>query len=206
LLFDYLNAHARNKRRNSQKHHHKKGQAMRITLSLIVLVICLIFSGSAFALTIDDVKVGDAGAPDILMERYSAKPSNMETEQALFSDALGVDVYDRDLRVYDFEDNYDGWDYLGEDLWAFDFGPDFRPEYFLIKTGKIRFQGDNYNYFFFENVGSLRYGVIDLTEFGDEKITLATIGHLTIPNPEPSTLLLLGAGIVGLAFYRRKSR
>lgn len=177
---------------------------MRKSASSILLGMCLIFSGSAFALTIDEVTVEGVGAPDILLERYNAKPSNTETELSLFSEALDVDVSDWHLQVYDFEDNYNGWEHLVGDLWSFDFGPNSEPEYFLIKTGKISYQGDNYNYFFYENVGSLRYGVIDLGEFGDEKITLTSIGHLTIPNPEPSTLLLLGAGIVGLVLYRRK--
>jgi hypothetical protein len=178
---------------------------MKISIGSILLGVWLIFSGSAFALTIDEVTVEGAGAPDILLERYSAKPSNEETELSLFSDALGTDVSDWHLRVYDFEGDYTGWEYLSDDLWAFDFGPNSEPEYFLLKTGKINYQGDDYNYFVFKNIGSLRYGVIDLSEFGDEKITLTTIGHLTIPNPEPSTLLLLGAGIVGLVLYRRKS-
>lgn len=178
---------------------------MKISVGSILLGMCLIFSGSAFALTIGDVTVDGAGAPDILLERYNAKPSNSETELSLFSDALGVDVSDWHLRVYDFENNYNGWEYLTEDLWSFDFGPNSYPEYFLIKTGKIDYQDVNFNYFIFENVGSLRYGVIDLGQFGDEKITLTSIGHVTIPNPEPSTLWLLGAGIVGLALYRRKN-
>jgi hypothetical protein len=178
---------------------------MKISIGAILLGMYLIFPGSAFALTIDEVTIDGAGAPDILLERYNAKPSNTETELSLFSDALGVDVSDWRLHVYDFEDNYNGWEYLYGDLWSFDFGPNSKPDYFLIKTGKISYQGDNFNYFVFENVGSLRYGVIDLAQFGDEKITLTSIGHLTIPNPEPSTLLLLGAGIVGLVLYRRKN-
>jgi hypothetical protein len=128
-------------------------------------------------------------------------------------DDLGIDedVSDWHLRTYDFEaSNYDGWYKLtdspaGSDLWAFDFGLNFRPEYFLIKLGgKVEYGGGTFNSFLYENIGSLQYAVVDLGVFGDSGIKLEKIGHMSVPNPEPSTLLLLGAGIVGLVVYRRK--
>lgn len=177
---------------------------MKACICSILVGMCLFLSPSAFALTIDEVTEDGLGAPDILLNNYTSSPSNPVTELSLFAEALDMDVSDWHLRVYDFDNVDYGWEYLTGDLYSFDFGPDSGNKYFLLKTGKIGNQSDYYNYFIYENVGSLRYGVIDLGEFGDETITIGSIGHLVIPNPEPSTLLLLSAGILGLVLYRRK--
>ena len=183
---------------------------MKIFICSMMVCMCLVFSTSAFALTMSDV-----GGPDVLLYQTYYTPTTQEVEMTVFSDAfvqnqIDVDMSDWHLRTYDFkQDGYDGWYQItdspsGTDYWAFDFG-NLQKEYFLINTGAVKSpDGTKYNYFVFENTGSLQYGVIDLAMFGSTGIKLDKISHLTVPNPEPSTLLLLGAGIFGLALYRRK--
>ena len=113
--------------------------------------------------------------------------------------------------------------------YAYDFSATIT-SYFLIKTGNIGYSSDlnsetnvfySYNTFLYKNLpltsGSeynSQYGVIDLDTLSDlgsgGVIDIFKISHISYENsspvPEPSTLLLFGAGIAGLVTYRRRKR
>lgn len=89
------------------------------------------------------------------------------------------------------------------------------PEYFLIKTGNNRNEnsGQNLTHFLFRNNEGFDWAVIDLADFG-EGYTIKEIGKLShlvgyddiVSAPEPSALLLLGSGLIGLSFVARVRR
>lgn len=96
--------------------------------------------------------------------------------------------------------------------WGFEL-PD-EDGYFLLKTGN-----GTYKTWLFQNVPNNFYGTFALGyEYtllvdGETAVTfdvndITSISHLTkagsVPVPEPSTILLFGAGLAGVGFYTRK--
>ncbi len=85
------------------------------------------------------------------------------------------------------------------------------PAYFLVKTGNN--ETSSYRHFLFENVAGLAWAVVDLNALGITNI--GKVSHTSqydqydggnTPVPEPSTILLLGSGLLGLGWYGRKRK
>lgn len=123
-------------------------------------------------------------------------------------DPLTLPLADEDLEgkietvpYYKVEDPTDADD----DTYAFYLGSP-QTDYFIVKNSTY--------YALFQNIDDFDWGVFDVSDVGESGLNLGTegytISHVTrfdgapAPVPEPSTVLLVGLGLVGLVGYNRK--
>lgn len=169
----------------------------------VSLLIVLMLAATASAFTIagspDPINVGDV---DLFLGE-TAKAGNPDAEAIWVNSVLSAQdpassaiysVKDEDIDIFAVIENADLYAFYMEGSTA---------EYFLIKNAT--------RMALFENNDFLDWGVIDVSYLSSEMNIPNdwTISHVTrfneaAPVPEPSTFLLLGGGLVGLAFYGRK--
>jgi hypothetical protein len=93
----------------------------------------------------------------------------------------------------------------GAGAYAFDFGSGFEPDYFLVKVGGGGGTGTTATHFLYENLGSLKWAYINLSDFGPN-VSLSNIGVISHVGtvggggdvPEPGPLALLGIALLGV--------
>jgi hypothetical protein len=185
-----------------------------------LLVICCFLSVavSASALSIGPT---DVGGPDYLLNSAILGKSGEKFEIAWIEENLG-EGFVLDYQKTDFDEGGGATNYWEETDEKGTWGMELvnSPSYFLIKTGKIN-QPD-YRWFLFQNLAELDWAVVDLTVMGEEfdpnvdfnkvafngEFNIDKFSHIgeVNPVPEPSTMLLLGSGLVGLVYWRRRNK
>lgn len=175
--------------------------------NILALLVCalVVFSGSAWSYTIGVTPdpIIDVGAIDTFLDAEDLGNSGDTVELSwvntfLMDKGLITTPYTTMVKV-EYDNPSDVWKVTNESskVYAAQFNS-YQPEFFFIKTGNTS-TGDH---FLYQNVAELNWAVVDLAQSGVEIKNIGKfshIGEVGTAVPEPSALLLLGFGLVGLA-------
>jgi hypothetical protein len=181
----------------------KQGIKVRVKSLLRVLGLTLFAGVTAPAWSIP---ISTTGGLDRLIAETRLGNSGDGSEAAWVASVLGFNIL-LDERI----EGHSVWQAVqGAALgtYAIDFGLGDAPSYFLIKTGNVTNDGNRH--FLFENLATLRYGVMFLGQMGISITNIKGVSHTTefgggpTVVAEPGTLLLLLAGFAAAALALRR--
>lgn len=167
---------------------------MKSLAKAVLFVTFVLFATTASALMMTDV-----GSVDTLIFADNLVNSGNATEIKFIEDnsTLVVPYYGK------FDTVESDWTNVQGSIWAYDLGT-LDTDLFLIKTGNLKLT-PALDTFLYKNVASRQYAVIDFADFGTA-MNAGKISYIGAPVPEPSTVLLLGIGLLGLGWYGLKRK
>jgi len=175
----------------------------RHLLTILVLFGLLAFANAGWSLTINSGAI-DVGAKDLFRDSALLPNSGDQTEINWVNSVLGtsfttMDKYDVEAPNWTAVDSSPG-------IWALDLKDD--PMYILVKIGTGSLPQGTHDHYLFENLAEFGWAVIAFSDLNISDINVSRISHVgefgTTPVPEPSTMFLLGSGLLGLVGYGRK--
>lgn len=202
----------------------KNGKFLAVVCALLLSAMPVV--GSAYTITADDSTV-NVGGLDTLLASAKLSNSGDDTELDWVNQVLlnmgKISAGEEFTTMVKTNAMTGAWfkteptsssDPAYLPYWAYDFGGE-SPAYYFVKTGNLKLDPTNFEHFLYENLDSMLWGVIDLSFNGMVVADIGKISHVgsmgtgeTVPPPpaipEPSTLLLIGTGVLGLGIFGRR--
>jgi len=178
-----------------------------IKLTLAVTIALFSVNASAYVLS-------EVGVHDNLLAAETLRNSGEATEEAWIEDVLGMDI---DYTQFGNVSEGSNWQSVSDGVagdYAFEFDIGFNPEYYLLKLGGGNGTGTDYTHYLYDNLESLQYAFVNLSDFGED-VKLENIGivsHIGSTGgcegdcetvPEPGMVGLLAIGLLGMVARRR---
>lgn len=174
---------------------------MKKSILMSMLLCSLVFVGNAWSLTVN-AGATQVGVLDTLIGHTNLQNSGDDTEIAWVKEVTGEDVT-LEVKYNSTQVNWLLTD--ADDVYALHLLG--LPKYFLIKTGNVVGPDDT---FLFLNNTELEWAVVSVGADIVAVDMIEKVSHLdefnNTPVPEPGTVLLLGAGFLGLAIYGKRRR